>query len=130
MARPSTLENFWNAPSINNGLEIVLDPLRHSKPGEPKRKTAVSICHGWKSWLPPSPVPLDGACQLWAGKDPWKKEMPTAENKKHDAVVVGQTMVDCSVYSIPGMVGGVAIVDSIIADPENEIFGEDPQQYV
>ena len=45
-SRPSTLEQFWNKPSVDNGLEIMLDPLRHSKPGEPKRKTAVSICQG------------------------------------------------------------------------------------
>lgn len=51
MSKPSTLENFWNRPSVDNGLEIVLDPLRHSKPGEPKRKQAVSICHG--VWLRP-----------------------------------------------------------------------------
>ena len=31
---------------VDNGLEIVLDTLRHSKPGEPRRKQAVSICHG------------------------------------------------------------------------------------
>ena len=51
MSKPSTLENFWNRPSVDDGLEIVLDPLRHSKPGEPKRKQAVSICHG--VWLRP-----------------------------------------------------------------------------
>ena len=84
-------------------------------------------CLGWKSWIPPSPLPLDGACQLWAGKDPWKKELPTADNKKHDAVVVSQTITDCTVYAIPGVVGGFAIVDSIIADPDNEEF---QQEYV
>jgi hypothetical protein len=29
---------------------------------------------------------------MWAGKDPWRKQMPTADSKKHDAVVVGQVM--------------------------------------
>jgi hypothetical protein len=29
---------------------------------------------------------------MWAGKDPWRKDIPTADNKKHDAVVVGQVM--------------------------------------
>lgn len=132
MARPSTFENFWNQPSVDSGLEIMLDPLRHKRPGDPGRKTAVSICHGWKSWLPPSPLPLDGACQLWAGKDPWKKELPTADNKKHDAVVVGQTCMDATVYAIPGVVGGVAIVDSIIADAGTEPLTdwEYSQQYV
>ena len=75
-------------------------------------------------------APHGDLCEAQAGKDPWKKELPTAENKKHDVVVVSHTMVDCSVYSIPGMVGGVAIVDSIIADPDNETFGEDSAQYV
>mmetsp|Transcript_77340 Transcript_77340/g.113277 ORF Transcript_77340/g.113277 Transcript_77340/m.113277 type:complete len:128 (+) Transcript_77340:55-438(+) len=125
MSRPNTLEQFWHAPSVHNGLEVVLDPMRHSKPGEAPRKSAVSICQGWKSWLPPSPLPLDGACQLWAGQDPWKKELPTAETKKNDFVIVGQTVVDCSVYAIPGVVGGVAIVDSIIADPDNEDYAGD-----
>jgi hypothetical protein len=46
MARPSTFENFWNQPSVDSGLEIMLDPLRHKRPGDPGRKTAVSICHG------------------------------------------------------------------------------------
>jgi hypothetical protein len=45
------LANFWTRPSVDNGLEIVLDPLLHSKPGEPERKQAVSICHG--VWLRP-----------------------------------------------------------------------------
>lgn len=40
---------------MDNGLEIVLDPLRHSKPGEPRRKQAVSICHG--VWLGGPAVP-------------------------------------------------------------------------
>ena len=61
MSKLSTLENFWNRPSVDNGLEIVLDPLRHSKPGEPKRKQAVSICHG--VWLrgPAMPEAARGA---------------------------------------------------------------------
>jgi len=44
--RPNTLEQFWHAPSVHNGLEVVLDPMRHSKPGEAPRKSAVSICQG------------------------------------------------------------------------------------
>jgi len=43
----------------------------------------------------------------------------------HTHAPTPQTVLDCSVYAIPGVVGGVAIVDSIIADPDNEHYAGD-----
>ncbi|MGB1600984.1 MAG: hypothetical protein ACPIOQ_50060, partial [Promethearchaeia archaeon] len=73
-------------------------------------------------WLPPSPAPLDCACQIMACKDPWHKDpekpSPSAARGGDEFVVVGQTAVDACVYAIPGVVGGIALVDSFIADAD------------
>ena len=128
MSRDNTVFRFLNEPSIDHGLEILLDPLRHrSAPQDAQeptaaRRPAVSIAEGWRSWLPPSPAPLDGACQIMACKDPWHKDpekpSPSAARGGDEFVVVGQTAVDACVYAIPGVVGGIALVDSFIADAD------------
>ncbi|EKX49996.1 hypothetical protein GUITHDRAFT_104393 [Guillardia theta CCMP2712] len=59
------------------------------------------------------------------GKDPWAKTtVRESSNEWYETPVqVAQTFVDCGIYAIPGVVGGIAIVDSMVADPENEPEG-------
>eukprot|EP00960_Hanusia_phi_P039789 754044-Hanusia_phi.AAC.5 len=104
--RKNPISSFVERPSIDSFLEIGLDPLRHDKPGAPKRRREVSIAAGSSSWLPRSLLPLDGPSLAMQGKDPWAK--PTVRESSNEwyetPVQVAQTFVDCGIYAIPGNV--------------------------
>mmetsp|Transcript_115008 Transcript_115008/g.171890 ORF Transcript_115008/g.171890 Transcript_115008/m.171890 type:complete len:165 (-) Transcript_115008:145-639(-) len=98
-------------------LDPALDLLRH-KPGDGKEsEKEISISAGYKSWLPYHPLPLDAVEKYKEKKDPWEKPKEAPKDTP-TVVVVAQTALDCTLYAIPGVVGGIGLADTVIAKPE------------
>mmetsp|Transcript_14729 Transcript_14729/g.22899 ORF Transcript_14729/g.22899 Transcript_14729/m.22899 type:complete len:323 (-) Transcript_14729:235-1203(-) len=116
--RKGAWEEFVEGPSVDSFLELGLRPLRHtSNGGDPEPADApVSISSGARSWVPSPLIPFDGPKKVIDGKNFWAPDEPGEE--KHEALRVGGTVVDCLIYSVPGVVGAIGAVDVMVAKPD------------
>eukprot|EP00290_Baffinella_frigidus_P000926 CAMPEP_0180178946 /NCGR_PEP_ID=MMETSP0986-20121125/38741_1 /TAXON_ID=697907 /ORGANISM="non described non described, Strain CCMP2293" /LENGTH=128 /DNA_ID=CAMNT_0022131957 /DNA_START=92 /DNA_END=478 /DNA_ORIENTATION=- len=106
--------DFTKAPGVDSALEIILRPLRHTTHIERADLPASFVSTNVeRRWLPQSLLPIDAPVKIVKGKNPYDR---TERTERGDVAIVGQCFVDTAVYSIPGMVGGIAVFDRLVAD--------------
>mmetsp|Transcript_23185 Transcript_23185/g.48555 ORF Transcript_23185/g.48555 Transcript_23185/m.48555 type:complete len:133 (-) Transcript_23185:555-953(-) len=95
---------------VDDFLETGLSFFRHAPKTAASEKIKAkeqsrSISEGSKSWMPTPLVPLNGLNELASG------EKQPAQST--DGQVAAQTIVDCGILATPGLVGCIAVADSI-----------------